>query len=269
MQQHSGFKSMLIRLQSILLIACLLVVPFAQGANARFISPDDWDPTQEGVGTNRYAYAGNDPVNQSDPNGHIFWAVPIVIGGFLGLLGGTKPANAPTTTSGIVQMSETQSLGNSALSAAAGTKAASVFGSYIGSIFQQTKQIENTKEIANTESRGQAAISAEGQSSGWRSQVNNGTQGKIPKSWGESSPTRKGEGLRWRDPSDKGNSVRIDRGNPTSPNPSQRVDHVVINRGGRVVGRDGNPINGSIKNDAVNAHVPHSEWKNWSSWDKP
>lgn len=37
----------------------------------RFISPDDWDPTMEGVGTNRYAYAGNDPVNKSDPNGHI------------------------------------------------------------------------------------------------------------------------------------------------------------------------------------------------------
>jgi len=36
----------------------------------RFISPDDWDPTQQGVGTNRYAYAGNDPVNKSDPNGH-------------------------------------------------------------------------------------------------------------------------------------------------------------------------------------------------------
>jgi RHS repeat-associated protein len=36
----------------------------------RFISPDNWDPTMEGVGTNRYAYAGNDPVNKSDPNGH-------------------------------------------------------------------------------------------------------------------------------------------------------------------------------------------------------
>jgi RHS repeat-associated protein len=36
----------------------------------RFISPDDWDPTKEGVGTNRYAYAGNDPVNKSDKNGH-------------------------------------------------------------------------------------------------------------------------------------------------------------------------------------------------------
>ncbi|WP_378949715.1 RHS repeat-associated core domain-containing protein [Mesorhizobium sp. ANAO-SY3R2] len=38
----------------------------------RFISPDDWDPTQPGVGTNRYAYAQNDPVNKSDPNGHSF-----------------------------------------------------------------------------------------------------------------------------------------------------------------------------------------------------
>ncbi|WP_185975256.1 RHS repeat-associated core domain-containing protein [Mesorhizobium sp. WSM4310] len=37
----------------------------------RFISPDDWDPTKEGVGTNRYAYAQNDPVNKSDPNGHV------------------------------------------------------------------------------------------------------------------------------------------------------------------------------------------------------
>ncbi|MER8779671.1 RHS repeat-associated core domain-containing protein [Mesorhizobium sp. M0437] len=38
----------------------------------RFISPDNWDPTLAGVGTNRYAYAGNDPVNQSDANGHSY-----------------------------------------------------------------------------------------------------------------------------------------------------------------------------------------------------
>jgi hypothetical protein len=41
----------------------------------RFISPDDWDPTKEGVGTNRYAYAGNDPVNLSDPGGHTTIAI--------------------------------------------------------------------------------------------------------------------------------------------------------------------------------------------------
>ncbi|MEY9582010.1 RHS repeat-associated core domain-containing protein [Sinorhizobium fredii] len=38
----------------------------------RFISPDDWNPTLAGVGTNRYAYAANDPVNRSDPNGHVW-----------------------------------------------------------------------------------------------------------------------------------------------------------------------------------------------------
>ena len=36
----------------------------------RFLTPDDWDPNLPGVGTNRYAYAGNDPINKSDPNGH-------------------------------------------------------------------------------------------------------------------------------------------------------------------------------------------------------
>jgi RHS repeat-associated protein len=38
----------------------------------RFLTPDTWDVMQQGVDINRYAYAGNDPVNMSDPNGHAF-----------------------------------------------------------------------------------------------------------------------------------------------------------------------------------------------------
>lgn len=45
---------------------------FASQASALFIQPDWFDPTQPGVGTNRYAYSGNDPVNRSDPNGNFF-----------------------------------------------------------------------------------------------------------------------------------------------------------------------------------------------------
>jgi RHS repeat-associated protein len=37
---------------------------------ARFVSPDWLDPIERGVGTNRYAYAGNDPVNLRDPSGN-------------------------------------------------------------------------------------------------------------------------------------------------------------------------------------------------------
>ncbi|MBD0413041.1 RHS repeat-associated core domain-containing protein [Oryzicola mucosus] len=57
---------------SLLLVITLLATSLATtSAQARFISPDDWDPTLPGVGTNRYAYAQNDPVNKSDPNGHM------------------------------------------------------------------------------------------------------------------------------------------------------------------------------------------------------
>jgi hypothetical protein len=72
----SGF---LTRILSLLLICSMLSVSFGSVANARFISPDTWDPTIEGVGTNRYAYAGNDPVNKSDPNGHIAFVVPGIV----------------------------------------------------------------------------------------------------------------------------------------------------------------------------------------------
>jgi RHS repeat-associated protein len=37
---------------------------------ARFITPDWWDPNLPGVGTSRYGYALNDPVNKADNNGH-------------------------------------------------------------------------------------------------------------------------------------------------------------------------------------------------------
>lgn len=64
-------KSIIARVMSLVLVAMLMAASFGQAANARFISPDDWDPTKPGVGTNRYAYSENDPINKSDPNGHI------------------------------------------------------------------------------------------------------------------------------------------------------------------------------------------------------
>ncbi|MCC5641175.1 RHS repeat-associated core domain-containing protein [Nostoc sp. CHAB 5844] len=43
---------------------------FYDPAIASFVSPDMLDPWLPGVGTNRYGYSLNDPVNLSDPNGH-------------------------------------------------------------------------------------------------------------------------------------------------------------------------------------------------------
>jgi RHS repeat-associated protein len=66
----------------------------------RFISPDTMDPTIPGVGTNRYAYVGNDPINKSDPSGHN-WGIAIGFGTGA-IVGGAFEAYSQYGTYGIV-----------------------------------------------------------------------------------------------------------------------------------------------------------------------
>jgi hypothetical protein len=51
----------------LLAIFMSLSLPTAQ---ARFLTPDAYDPWMQGVDINRYAYSQDDPINHSDPNGH-------------------------------------------------------------------------------------------------------------------------------------------------------------------------------------------------------
>jgi filamentous hemagglutinin family protein len=92
---------------------------------------------------------------------------------------------------------------------------------------------------------------------------------KIPSEWGPGIPTRKQLGIRWQNPNYKGDGIRIDKGNPNSQFPSQRVDHVIIRKGGKVIGKDGKPISDPIKSDPTNSHIPFSEWIKWTNWFKP
>jgi hypothetical protein len=70
-----ALQSILSRALSLFLALALFVVPSVQPAQARFLSPDNWDPWLPGVDFNRYSYGGNDPINNSDPNGHQMWDV--------------------------------------------------------------------------------------------------------------------------------------------------------------------------------------------------
>jgi hypothetical protein len=91
---------------------------------------------------------------------------------------------------------------------------------------------------------------------------------RVPKDWGPGLANKKGIGIRWTDPTNPGNGIRIDEGIPGSSWPSQQVDHVVVRSGGQILGPDGKPIVGSLAQNPQ-AHIPLSDWLNWSSWSMP
>lgn len=99
----------------------------------------------------------------------------------------------------------------------------------------------------------------------------------LPEGLGSPRPNASKEGVRWvsngRSGFGRGDGVRIDRGNPNSSWPSQRVDHVRVTSGGRVIGRDGRPIEPTAQNPnpsaTPEAHIPRTEYQNWRTWNSP
>jgi hypothetical protein len=57
---------------SLLALCFFITLSSTTNVQARFITPDTWDPMLAGVDINRYAYGGNDPINGSDANGHSY-----------------------------------------------------------------------------------------------------------------------------------------------------------------------------------------------------
>lgn len=84
----------------------ILFTAFASQASAMWIQADWLDPTVPGVGTNRYAYSGNDPVNNYDSNGNFFKELGAFFGGVVDgfsqqiTTGGLIPGYQPNAEAG-------------------------------------------------------------------------------------------------------------------------------------------------------------------------
>jgi hypothetical protein len=125
-------------------------------------------------------------------------------------------------------------------------------------------------EVALTEAGAGAAVGARcaGAAKGAWSPGRTATS-KVPSSWGSGLATKKGVGVRWTDPANKGTGIWIDAGNPANSQVTQQVDHVIVGHDGQVIGRSGQPIKGSVADTAAEAHIPLSEWQTWSNWFSP
>ncbi len=77
----------------------------------------------------------------------------------------------------------------------------------------------------------------------------------IPKDWNVTDPGRgRREGLKFQDPNNPHNNVRIMKGDPNSSNPGQQKDYMVIRKNGQTLDANGNP-----SNDPLDFHVPVGE----------
>ncbi len=78
----------------------------------------------------------------------------------------------------------------------------------------------------------------------------------VPKNW-EQSPSRNEKGVRYRDPKNLHNEVRVQKGDPKVSNPSQQRDYVKWKRDGQWLDKNGNPVSGN----SPESHIPVGEFK--------
>jgi RHS repeat-associated protein len=209
-------------------------------STGRFISKDPFGGFDDSPQSqNPFAYALNNPVSFADPSGNAAIAIPLAWLGLATIAAlGIEAAEAPRDDLALAISDASVATGN----------------------FLRNAWDKSCEFVGGLLAEDQDWLSDE-------------AKAKVPSSWGEGKANQKSRGgnklgTRWVDPSNQGNGIRIDKGDPGSSNPSQQVDHVVVRRGGKVIGPDGQPISGSIKNNPQ-AHIPKSDWLRWKEWFTP
>ena len=277
----------MLRILQQFILATLFAV-FASQASAMFIQPDWFDPTQPGVGTNRYAYSFNDPINSWDPNGN-------ACGGACSAedqarIDETEPLPLFDETAGSID-AEIERLQNEIAglpdnqAPKTGCNSARDCGATPGQspitqrdlLMLELNALVGLRSVVPADTTeaglmgiglGMGRVGVALRTTGTAVRSAPDISNIVPSGWlGQAN--RKGVGTRWSDPNNAGNAVRVDLGNPNHSLPSQSADHVIVRSNGQVIGRNGAPIQGSIRDNAVQAHIPLSEYRGWSTWNSP
>ncbi len=109
-----------------------------------FLQPDWFEVTVPSVGTNRYSYSLNDPVNMSDPGGNCPYCIYVAIAFLLGT--STDPANAPGPGDQILPADG----GGRMVVAAAAMAAGSIGGPVVSTAIAATTEAEAVEEELST-----------------------------------------------------------------------------------------------------------------------
>ena len=205
----------------------------------------------------QYNYCAGNPVKYMDPNGKWIesaWDFASLLLGFDSLTDNIKSGNV----GGIVVDSFGIVLDGAALllpipgGVSAGIKAARTTDKAVDAA-KASKAVEKASDATKAlDSIGDAQklIGPAGDPGGTVTR-------QIPDGW-TMEPSKKGMGTKFKDPaSPTGNNVRVQEGNPNSPNPAQRTPYVKEVRNGKTIDKHGNPTT----SDSQDAHIPRDEYK--------
>lgn len=77
----------------------------------------------------------------------------------------------------------------------------------------------------------------------------------IPRDWVK-SPSKNSKGVKYTDPRNAGNEVRVQRGNPNNSQPGQQRDYVTWRRNGQYLDKNGN----RVPRQSLESHIPIDEF---------
>jgi len=243
-------------------------------ALARFISADPSDPVRPGVGLNRYAYAGNNPVAYADPYGLSYDADIDNPGGSVDF--GDHPVREATRAS-IDRYREE----NLAAEAPPNPQAYEIQvgclpciaipviigGAWFGT--QQYPELEKKlgQALENLPNIGfplhgwplGPKISLQEEAPKELDQLGPPEDG-IPSDW-TSKPSKGQGGIIHQNPNNPHDRVREMPGDPASPNPSQQEPYTKRQKDGKFYDKDGKQIPGKDAGRTPEAHIPSEDFE--------
>ncbi len=226
---------------------------------SRWISPDPLadHPTQ--IEYSPYHYAGNNPIRWTDPDGRCPWCVVWAV-----VEVGLAVYDAYETGATIIDPNA--SMGDKLLSAGGFALGAILPGGGYGSgakavgkeVVEATaeKAIKEVAEKGVKESAEKGAVSASKQI-GPAGDAGAKVTKQIPDNWVKKTSDNK-QGTKFLDPQNpSGNNVRVQSGNPKSPNAGQQTPYVKETKNGKVVDVNGKQVDPKSKA----AHIPRDDFK--------
>ena len=174
---------------------------------------------------NRYAYAGNDPISNIDPNGETIGKI-VKLGRNIEKHDGNVFKGVAETGAGIVD--DLSTLLDGKLDA-----------NDVSAVVSLVTGLDSKDQKAFTGAVGRAVKALPGH--------------KV-------SVSNKGRGVRLSNPSKPGDQVRIETGNKNSPNPAQQGPYVKETRDGKVRDANGGVVARSDAS-APEAHIPADEYR--------